>query len=184
MQKYTHTILFLSCVIISIVLQIFGVWQMLADTFIPGAPYLSALVAGFFFVISFTSAGAAFFLFELGQQGTPIYIALIAGIGATIADICMYYFFKDTIFEEIKILIKKHVAPRNREYLEKIAKKRAFIWLIPFLASLLIASPLPDELGIALFGMINFQPKYITGISFVLNVIGIFLFVSLGTTLR
>lgn len=179
-MRYSHTSLFLLSVVIAILLQFLGVWHSLASFFISHAPYLGALIAGFFFVISFTSAGAAFLLLELGQHGHPVPLALIAGCGATAADILMYRTFKDSIFEELKLLFASTIAPRNREYLEHLAKKRVFVWAIPLIASLLIASPLPDELGIALFGIINFQPKYIAGISFFLNVIGIFLFIWIG----
>ena len=48
-----------------------------------------------------------------------------------------------------------------------------FYWLSSFLAAAIIASPLPDELGLMILGFIHFNTKKFLPIAFVLNFLGI-----------
>jgi len=60
---------------------------------------------------------------------------------------------------------------------------RSKVWkaLIPVIAGLIIASPLPDEIGVALFGASKFEPKKFVFISYFLNFLGILIITSLGS---
>jgi hypothetical protein len=64
-----------------------------------------------------------------------------------------------------------------------LGKSGWFRWLLCVLGCCLIASPLPDELGLVLFGLINFKPKYLAVVSVVLNTLGILLLVLWGKSM-
>ena len=55
----------------------------------------------------------------------------------------------------------------------------AFSWTFAALGALVIASPLPDELGSSLFAISNMPQKYFLPLSFFLNGFGIFLIAAL-----
>ena len=50
---------------------------------------------------------------------------------------------------------------------------RIFRWLIAFLGALIIASPLPDELGLTMMGFSKIKTSLFIPISFLLNSLGI-----------
>ncbi|OGG78335.1 hypothetical protein A3A36_01445 [Candidatus Kaiserbacteria bacterium RIFCSPLOWO2_01_FULL_52_12b] len=54
-----------------------------------------------------------------------------------------------------------------------IFRPRLFKWLIPFVGALIIASPLPDEAGLAMMGLSKMKTSVFIPISFALNFLGI-----------
>jgi hypothetical protein len=54
-----------------------------------------------------------------------------------------------------------------------------FGWLAPVVGALVIASPLPDELGITLLGIARLRNWQFVVLSFIFNFAGIFAIVSL-----
>jgi hypothetical protein len=54
-------------------------------------------------------------------------------------------------------------------------KLRLFRWLSLFVGGLIMASPLPDEVGISLMGMSKIKVPWFVTLSFVFNFIGIVL---------
>jgi hypothetical protein len=50
---------------------------------------------------------------------------------------------------------------------------RVFRAVMPFLGALIIASPLPDELGLVFLGISKLKTRYFLPLSFVLNFFGI-----------
>ncbi len=57
--------------------------------------------------------------------------------------------------------------------LDRIFHLRFFRFFIPFIGALIIASPFPDEIGLAMMGIVKLEPKFLVPISFILNSIGI-----------
>jgi len=60
-------------------------------------------------------------------------------------------------------------------------KRRFFRWITFFVGGFILASPLPDELGIAVLGFSKMRAKYFVLLSFVFNFLGIVL---IGFTAR
>lgn len=54
-----------------------------------------------------------------------------------------------------------------------IFRLRIFRWSIAFLGALVIASPLPDELGLMMLGFSKIKTSFFVPISFLLNFLGI-----------
>lgn len=146
--------------------------------------YIGGFIAGMAYAFTFTTAAAAFLFLELGEALDPIPAIVIGGLGAMVGDLLFYWLLNNGIKKEVKAFFIAMIPGKRLKRMERFTKRRIFAWTVPFLASLLIASPLPDELGIALFSVINFKPKYLAFISFVLNMIGIATLVTLGRIIR
>ena len=65
----------------------------------------------------------------------------------------------------------------------KISRSRIWKTLVPIFAGFIIASPLPDELGVAIFGAVKYEPRRFLLISYILNFIGILIVTSIGNVL-
>src|SRR3989344_3397165 len=130
---------------------------------------LGSLIAGIFFVSIFTVAPAGVVLFELAAANSIWEVALFGGIGALIGDFLIFRFIKNSISEDIHWLMRK----TKQERLVSIFKPKLFKWLIPFIGALIIASPLPDEAGLAMMGLSKMKPSVFIPISFALNFLGI-----------
>lgn len=173
---------FLFSIIAAMVLYATGTLHELTRT-MGSFGYVGGFIAGMAYAFTFTTAAAALLFLELGETLNPIRTIAIGGLGAMVGDLVFYWIINDGIKKEIGAFVIALMPIRRLKRMEQFTKRRVFIWTIPFLASLLIASPLPDELGIALFSFINFRPKYLALISFVLNTIGIAALVLIGRSL-
>lgn len=140
-----------------------------------GFGYLGAFIAGALFVSTFTVATSALILLILAETLSPVEIGLIAGLGAVIGDIIIFHIVKDDLASEIRDIY--HQVDRKK-HLKALFHSKYFNWMMPVIGSLLIASPLPDELGISLMGLSKLNTGKFIIISYLLNSVGIFLIVS------
>lgn len=137
--------------------------------------YFGAFIAGILFVSTFTVATGALILLVLAENLSPIEIGLIAGMGAVVGDLTIFHFVKDNLAAEI-MDIYNHIDHDN--HIKKVFHSKYFNWTLPILGSLIIASPLPDELGVSLMGLSKTSTRKFIVISYILNSLGIFLIVS------
>lgn len=142
--------------------------------------YVGAIITGIFFVSTFTVAPAIIVLYRLAETLNPIEIALLTGFGALIGDLVLYRFLKDRVFEEIKPLMMK----LGGSYITALFKTPFFAWMLPIIGSLIIASPLPDETGVAILGASKLKKWQFLLLSFILNATGIFIIVTVAATRR
>lgn len=141
--------------------------------------YVGLLLTGMFFVSTFTIAPAIVLLSGLAAIYNPIEIALVGGVGAVIGDYIIFRFLKDRVFQELGPLFLKTVGSRVRHMFHT----PFFAWLSPLLGAIIISSPLPDELGIGLLGISKLKHWQFLILSFVLNVVGIFIVISIAKSL-
>jgi hypothetical protein len=135
------------------------------------SPLLASFVAGIFFTSLLTISPASIVLAELGSRAAPLEIAFFGALGAMVGDMMLFYFVKDKISADISELIKKGI----RHYHLDELHSRYVRWILPTIGAFIIASPLPDELGIMLMGAAKIKPRYIIPVSFVMNFIGVLL---------
>ena len=128
-----------------------------------------SFIAGMFFTSVFTAAPATVVLAEIAQINSVIWVALFGGIGAMIGDLIIFRFIKNRLSEDILYLLKKSKSER----LVPIFRLRIFRWSIAFLGALVIASPLPDELGLMMLGFSKMKTSLFIPISFLFNSLGI-----------
>lgn len=137
-------------------------------------PLIGALIAGFFFSSALTTAPSLTVLYFLASGYNPFLIALFGAIGAVIADISIYKYVVSGVVEEIEHDFK-WIAK-----LERYRNKGIYKTILPIIGGIIIASPFPDELGIALLGSKKINPWKFAAISFVANFIGILIVASLA----
>ncbi|MFH1048931.1 MAG: hypothetical protein V1732_04685 [Patescibacteria group bacterium] len=128
-----------------------------------------SFVAGMFFTSVFTAAPATVVLAEIAQVNSIFLVAFFGGVGAMIGDLIIFRFIKSRLSEDILYLLKKS----KSEKLVSIFRLRIFRWSMAFLGALIIASPFPDELGLAMMGFSKMRMSLFIPISFLLNSLGI-----------
>jgi len=134
-----------------------------------GIIFLGSFLAGLFFTSIFTVAPAAVVIVEIAKSGTPLWeLAIFGGLGAMIGDLVIFRFVRDRISEDISNLIGE-----RKGRWRKVLKFRSFRWLAAFLGAVVVASPLPDEVGLAMMGFSKMKTKSFLPLSFVLNSAGI-----------
>jgi len=143
--------------------------------------YIGAFLAGVLFVSTFTVATGAIILLVLTETLSPIEIGLIAGLGAVVGDFAIFRFVKDDLSGEIKAIYEKF---DGGHHFKKVLHTKYFSWTLPVLGAVIIASPLPDEIGVSLIGISKMTTFKFLLISFLLNAIGIFLVISASTIVK
>jgi len=143
--------------------------------------YVGAFFAGILFVSTFTVATGAIILLVLAETLSPIEIGLIAGLGAVVGDFVIFRFVKDDLAREINLIYNKI---DGNHHFKKVLNTKYFSWTLPVMGAIIIASPLPDEVGVSLMGIAKMKTYQFLLISFLLNTIGIFLVVSASTIIK
>lgn len=143
--------------------------------------YVSAFFAGILFVSTFTVAEGAVILLILAQNLTAWEIGLIAGAGAVVGDLTIFRFIKNNLTSEL-VSIYNHLD--HKHHLQKLLHSKYFHWSLPVVGAIIIASPLPDELGVTLMGISRMKTSKFIITSFILNSLGIFLVVSASTIIK
>ncbi len=178
--RYKNLTLALISILLAILIsRVDAVHQFLAG--LGNFGYVSAFIAGGLFVSTFTVAAGAIILFFLAETFTSWEIGLIAGLGAVVGDLTIFKFVKDGLAGEITDICN-HLD--SRHHLRKLFHSKYFSWTLPVAGALIIASPLPDELGVTLMGISRLNTFQFLITSFLLNAAGIFLIVSGAVLLK
>lgn len=143
--------------------------------------YVGAFFAGALFVSTFTVAIGIVVLLVLAEFLSPLEIGIVAGLGAVLGDLLIFRFIKNKLITEINYLFR-HIDKKRR--LRQLFNSRYFSWTLPVIGAVIIASPLPDEIGVSLMGISQMNTLQFIPLSFILNAIGIFLVVSASTIIN
>ena len=127
--------------------------------------------AGMLFTSLFTTAPAIAILGELAQEQSIISVALIGALGAVVGDFILFQLVRDRVGEDVRFLLGY---AKHRRF-PAIFKTKLFHSLTPFVGALIIASPLPDELGLTLLGFSNVTDRSFVFIAYAMNALGILL---------
>lgn len=141
---------------------------------------LGSFIAGMFFTSAFTTAPAIVTLSEIAKTNSVIQTALFGAMGAVIGDLIIFRFVRDKLSEDLMKLISHNDSGKR---IKAILKMRFFRWFTFLIGGLIIASPLPDELGIGLLGFSKMKAWRFVPFSFTFNFIGILLIGLIAKTL-
>lgn len=142
--------------------------------------YIGAFIGGMLFVSTFTVTTGAYILLVIAESISPTEIGIIAGFGAVMSDLIMFHIVKDDLASEIKRLYKRF----GGDHVSHVLHSQHFRWTLPVIGAVIIASPLPDELGVSLMGLSKMKTYQFILISFLLNAAGIFLVVSASNFIK
>lgn len=131
--------------------------------------YVGALLAGILFVSTFTTVTSIVILGILAQDLNPFVLALIGGVGAMLGDLMVYRFLKHNVDKELMLVFGEE----GEGHVKRILKSKYIAWTLPIVGMLIIASPLPDELGLGLLGLTKVSEAKLMFVSYVSNVFGI-----------
>ena len=137
--------------------------------------YPGIFLTGVFFVSTFTVVPASIVLFYLAKEFNIFEVVLLAGLGSMVGDYIIFRFLKDKIFKELKPIFLQ----LGGSHVSKLFSTPYFAWFAPALGAIIIASPLPDEIGIGLLGVTKLKNWQFMILSFVLNSFGIFVIITL-----
>lgn len=133
--------------------------------------YLGMLITGVLFVSFFTAAPAVALLIAFTDVYSPFVIALIAGLGAMLGDFIILRFAEDKIGHELKPLANRM---KLTGFINLLHKKR-YKSITATVGAIIVASPFPDEAGIALLGLSHISTLQLMLLTFTLNAVGIFI---------
>lgn len=134
---------------------------------------IGSFIAGIFYTSIFTVAPASAAVIEMAQRTNPFLIAFIGGFGALLGDYIIFKYIRDNISGHISSIAKK-----LRQ--ESILESKIFSFSFALIGAVIVASPLPDEIGLALMGITKMRTLYFVPASYLLNSIGIFVLALIG----
>lgn len=133
---------------------------------------LGSFIAGIFFISIFTVAPAMVTLGEIARANSILHTAIFGAMGAMVGDLIIFRFVRDRLSEHLMEIIKHQGTGKRIKLLFKL---KIFRWLSFFAGSFIIASPLPDELGISLLGFSKMRTSWFIPLAFIFHFIGILL---------
>ncbi len=175
-MNYVHAQLmrykFLSAFLVSVVVAVFlAENQTFHNWFLElgELEYLGVFLSGMLFVSSFTVAASTVLIVILSENIHPLAIGIIGGAGALLGDLLIYKFLKNHLFQELTTFFGKE----GTSYIRSVIHSKYVAWTLPIIGIFIIASPLPDELGISLLGLSKISQTKFMLISFISNAFGI-----------
>ncbi|MEM4260022.1 MAG: hypothetical protein QXG00_02195 [Candidatus Woesearchaeota archaeon] len=145
--------------------------------FLEKTGYIGTFFAGMSFTYGFTAAPATAVLLILAKTQNIVIAGFLAGIGALVADLIIFNFIKYSFIDEIERLSQEKLVKRIDSLLPFFTRK----YFIMIIASIIIASPLPDEIGVVMLAASRkISTKMFSLISFILNTSGIFIILIIG----
>lgn len=150
------------------------------NNFLFSLGYFGTFLSGIFFTYGFTAAPATAILLILASKQNILLAGIIAGFGALVGDLILFKFIRHSFADEIEKLSKEKTINDINNKIPKILKK----YFIPVIAGFIIASPLPDEIGISLLAVSkSISTKFFYIFSYILNTLGIFIILLIGSNL-
>ncbi|MEK6892922.1 MAG: hypothetical protein AABX07_01845 [Nanoarchaeota archaeon] len=135
--------------------------------------YLGIFIAGILFAFGFSTPFAAGFFIFLNPSSIWL-AAILGGLGALISDLLIFKFIRVSFKNEFEQLKRTKLIKTISELIEKSLTKKIKLYLMYTFVGILIASPLPDEIGIIMLaGVTKIKVKNLAIISFILNSLGI-----------
>ena len=155
-------------ILVAVMLKQMGVIKELMDS-TKDFTLIGSFIAGFFFVSAFTVAPSIAMFSDLSRTDSIYMVALVGSIGALVGDLLIFQFVEDHLFMDFKEYIK-HSKFRKIIF---VFKYKFLRWIFSILGALIVASPLPDDLGLAMMGLTKINTYIFIPLCLVLNFIGI-----------
>ena len=164
-----HVPLILLGVVVAVAIAKSEIALQLAGYGLPGI-ILAALVCGALYSSIFTVAPATVALIELAQIGAPIWIiALCGGVGAMLGDMTLFQVIKIGFIDDLIAYFQRKSQGRYAQ----LFKIRFFKVLLVGLGAVIVATPIPDEIGLAMMGLGRARWKTVMVVSFIFNTLGV-----------
>lgn len=173
-KRNNHTLKDASIVVLSVLVALIMVKTDLLVGVIhnfSGFRLVGSFFAGMFFTTIFTTAPAIVALGEIAKENSIFLTALLGGLGASLGDLIIFRFVRDSLGDHLNDLLSHERWWKRMHHL--IFHMKYFRWLTFFIGGVILASPLPDELGVSFLGLSRMKTKNFVPISFIFNFFGI-----------
>ncbi len=178
-MRYPRLTLLVASVFLAIGLYAAGFFEKIFFG-IGGFGLAGVIVSGMMYAFGLTSAIATASFLYLSSIYNPIFLAVLGGAGAMLSDILLFDFLKTGFLSEIKMLFRNLAGRFPFKYFLFLPQSRWFLPLGILIGFIIIGSPLPDEIGVAILAFYNLRFRNFAGLTFLLNGLGIYLISSLG----
>jgi len=147
--------------------------------------YFGTFIAGFFFVYGFTTSLSIAILLVISPMQNFWLTGCTAFIGAFLGNILVFRAMRISVAGELNDLSKNKLMKIIIEKLEKYTPPFVRSYILPAFAGFIAATPLPDELTVALVSWSkDISINTFVFFAFIVNVFGIFLILWLGKILQ
>lgn len=132
--------------------------------------YLGVFITGMLYVYSLSAVVGITLLLLFGHTLFPMWVALIAGLGAACADLILFVMSR-SIYTHLRAV------PRypGKALLVLLSKKKQSQWIVVLIAVIIFMLPIPDEISISSMSMLNIHKYQVFIISFVCNSLGMWI---------
>lgn len=158
-----------------------GVFDALGQS-LDGFAYVAAFFGGMLLSFGFTSAFGVGILAAAAREVHPVIGALVAALGALIVDMTIFTFVRFSFEEELRIIRGTRLFLFFHRLLHReTVPERVRAYVLWSLAGIMIASPLPDEIGVLLIGGLTaIEGKRFAALCFLLNAVGCAVIIALA----
>lgn len=130
---------------------------------------VGSFLSGVFFTSAFTISPASIAIAILSKTMPVVILAFCGAAGAVLGDMILFLFIRDRFADDLEAVLHHY----HDKKLTRFLHRKFFHWLTPLMGALVIASPLPDEMGITMMGIAKIRTWTLVLISFVMNFLGI-----------
>lgn len=149
--------------------------------FIASLGLFGTFLTGILFTYGFTAAPATVIFLILAKEQNILLAGLIGGLGALLGDLFIFNFIRYSFKDEVRKLYREKVVMYINHKTPNLLKR----YLLPVVAGFIIASPLPDEIGVTMLAASkSISAKVFSVISYVLNTAGIFALLAIGNAIK
>ncbi|MEK6984753.1 MAG: hypothetical protein AABX33_09345 [Nanoarchaeota archaeon] len=148
--------------------------------FVVSLGFLGTFLTGILFTYGFTAAPATAIFLILAKEQNIMLTGLVGGLGALLGDLLIFNFIRHSFKDEVKKLYKEKLIVYANHKTPSFLKR----YLLPVVAGIIIASPLPDEIGVTMLASFkSISEKIFLMLSYSLNTAGIFVILLIGKSL-
>ena len=143
--------------------------------------YLSIFIAGCLFSYGFTAPFAVGIFLSLANYVNPWLAAPLAGLGSLLSDLFIFIWIRSSFKDEFERLLLTRPLQALKLFLQDHLQTSFRKYLLWSVAGFIIASPLPDEIGVTLLsGFSRINKLVFSLIGFSANTIGVGTILLLG----
>jgi uncharacterized membrane protein YdjX (TVP38/TMEM64 family) len=179
--KFPKLIGMLVCIILAYIMFHTFTFQNFA-TNLGDSVNLGIFIAGMLFAFGFTAPFAVAFFVAVAPYTNLVDAAFIGGFGALIADLVIFEVIRFSLMDEFQRIRGYHLFRTFDKAYKRSVPFRLRTYITVVLAGIIIASPLPDEIGVTMLaGFTEIKRSTFAIISFLLNSLGIAIVLFLGS---
>ena len=145
--------------------------------------YAGTFIAGLLFSFGFSTPFAIGFFLSVSPENIFL-TSIIGGFGALLSDLFIFKMIHVSFMDEFNRIKKIELIRETNAIFKKEINAKIRIYFFYVFAGIIIASPLPDEIGVSmLVGLTTINIRKLAIVSLITNTIGIFTILLIGSTL-